>query len=112
MNCFYHPDRPAVGLCRDCAALVDDSIACKNRHEAQVYELALMTKRNQAVSLRTRANYMRNALFYLFTGLTFSAFGLYEYRWLGVQGFFLLLLGAFLLYAGVANYMESQKFKN
>ncbi len=50
MNCYYHPDRPAVGVCKHCqrglcaedAALVADSLACKGRHENEVREMNLM----------------------------------------------------------------------
>ena len=119
MNCFYHPTQPAVaickhcqrGVCADCAALVDDSIACKDRHEKEVHAINVMMDRNLLASARTGANYRRNAWFYLFTGLAFAVFGIMQIRFLGVQGIFLLLIGAFLLYAGVANFAESRKFK-
>ena len=47
MNCYYHPNQPAVGLCKHCqrgvciacAADVDGSLACKERHEEQVRAL-------------------------------------------------------------------------
>jgi sulfite exporter TauE/SafE len=119
MNCFYHLDRPAVGICKhcqrglcpDCAALVDDSLACKDRHETQVHAFHQMTERNLLASARAGANYARSAWFYLLTGLLFAGFGLYQIRWLGLQGIFLFLIGAFLLYVGMANFVESRKFK-
>jgi len=120
MNCFYHPERPAVGICKhcqrglctDCAALVDDTLACDNRHESQVHALNQMTERNVLAAARTGANYRRNAWFYVLTGLLFSGFGYYSVRWQGLQGYFLLAIGLFLLYAGIANYLESRKFGN
>ncbi len=47
MNCFAHRDRPAVGLCLDCnrgvcaecAAEVEDAIACRGRCEGRVKRL-------------------------------------------------------------------------
>jgi sulfite exporter TauE/SafE len=119
MNCFYHPDRPAIGLCKhcqrglcpDCASLVDDSLACKDRHESQVHALNRMTERNLLASARTGANYRRNAWFYLLTGLLFAGFGINQVRWMGLQGYFLLAVGVFLIYAGAANYLESRKFR-
>ena len=128
MNCYYHPTQPAVGICKhcqrglctDCAALVistplnprDDSLACKDRHEKDVHALNKMTERNLLASARTGANYLRSAWFYLLTGLAFAGFGIYQIRWLGLQGIFLFLIGAFLLYVGVANFVESRKFKS
>jgi len=119
MNCYYHPAQPAVGICKhcqrgictDCAVLVDDSLACKDRHEKEVHALNQMTERNLLASARTGVNYRRNAWFYLFTGLAFAVFGYMQIRFMGVQGIFLLLIGAFLIYAGVANFVESRKFK-
>ena len=127
MNCYYHPSQPAVGICKhcqrglcpNCATLVistplnpsDDSLACKDRHEENVRALNQMNERNLLASTRTGANYRRNAWFYLLTGLLFAAFGIYQVRWMGWQGIFLLLIGVFLLYAGAANFVESRKFK-
>lgn len=120
MNCYYHPNQPAIGICKhcqrglcvDCAALVDDSLACKDRHEKEVHALNQTAERNLLASARTGANYRRNAWFYLLTGLVFAGFGIYQIRWLGLQGIFLSLIGAFLLYAAVANFVESRKFKS
>jgi hypothetical protein len=95
----------------DCAAQVDEMLACKDRHEAQVRALNRMTERNLLTAARTGANYRRNAWFYLLTGLLFAGFGIYQVRWMGLQGIFLLLIGLFLLYAGAANYWESRKFR-
>ena len=119
MNCYYHPTQPAIGTCKHCqrglcadsAALVDDSLACKDRHEKEVHALNVMIKRNLLASARTGANYRRNAWFYLFTGLAFAVFGYLQIRFMGAQGIFLLLIGAFLIYAGAANFMESRKFR-
>ncbi len=44
MICYYHPTEAAVGICKHCqrglcsacAADVDDSLACKERHEERV----------------------------------------------------------------------------
>jgi sulfite exporter TauE/SafE len=119
MNCYYHHDRSAIGICKhcqrglcpDCAALVNDSLACKDRHEENVRAVNQMLERNLLTSARTVANYRRSAWFYLLTGLLFAGFGLYQIRWQGLQGIFLFLIGAFLLYVGVANFVESRKFK-
>ena len=119
MNCFYHPDRPAVGLCKhcqrglcsDCAALVGDSLACKGRHEEQVHALEEMTRLNILKSKRTRSDYLRNTIFYGTVGLLFTAFGVSQIQWLGVQGIVYAVIGLALLYAALANYLESRKYK-
>ena len=119
MVCFYHPEKPAVGLCKhcqrglcsDCAAFVDDSLACKDRHEEQVHALEEMTRHNILKSRRTRADYLRNTIFYGTVGLLFTAFGVSQIQWLGLQGIVYAVIGLALLYAALANYLESRKYK-
>ena len=119
MVCFYHPDKSAIGLCRhcqrglcsDCAAVVDDVLACKNRHEEQVHTLEEMTRQNILKSKRTRSDYLRNTVFYGTVGLLFTAFGVSQIQWLGLQGIVYAVIGLALLYAALANYLESRKYK-
>lgn len=115
--CFYHLDKPAVGLCKhcqrglcnECAAIVDDVLACKNRHENEVRSLEQLTIRNLFQSRRVGAAYMRNAIFYGLVGALFAGFGWMQLRFLGLQAVFFILIGAFLLYASIANYLEGRK---
>lgn len=118
MNCFYHPDTPALGACRycgrglcaECLAETDDALACKGRHEGRVRDAAYLAARSLLQARRVGANYLRNAVFYALSGALFTGFGLYQLRWAGLQALFLLLIGLFLLYAAAANYLESRKF--
>jgi len=119
MNCFYHPDQPAIGLCKycqrglcvECAALADDVLACKNRHEDEVHKLEQLAARSLFQSRRVASGYMRNAIFYGLVGAVFAGFGIWQYRWLGLQAVVFIMLGIFLLYAAGANYFESRKHK-
>ncbi len=119
MVCYYHPDKPAVGICKhcqrglcsDCAAIVDDSLACKDRHEEQVRGLILLAERGILQAKRVGSGYMRNAIFYFLVGVLFMGFGLLQYRFLGLQAVFFMLVGIFLVYAAAANYIESRKYK-
>jgi len=118
VNCYYHPTQPAVGICKhcqrglctDCIAEVDDSLACKDRHEEQVRALEALTARNLLQAGRVGSVYRRNAIFYFLVGILFAGFGLYQIRFAGLQAIFLLLIGLFLLYAAVANFLESRKY--
>lgn len=58
---------------------------------------------------RLRAGYQRNAVFYGLVGTLFAGFGLYQFRFLGLEAVFFMLIGLFLLYAAVANLLESRK---
>lgn len=119
MNCFYHPDTPAVGsckycqrgLCSECTAVIDDVLACKNRHEDEVRQLEQLAARNLFQSKRISSSYMRNAVFYGLVGVLFAGFGIIQYSFLGLQAVFLILIGFFLLYAAGANYFEGRKHK-
>ncbi len=119
MMCYYHPARPAVGTCKhcnrglcvECAVLVDDTLACKDRHELQVRGLNLTSARSVLQASRLGSGYMRNAVFYGLVGLLFAGFGLSQYRFLGLQAVFFMLIGIFLLYAAAANFLESRKYR-
>ncbi len=119
MNCFYHPERPAVGICKhcgrglcnECAALVDDTLACKDRHEAQVRGLSLVEQRAILQAQRMHSGYVRNALFYGLVGVLFAGYGLSQYRFLGLQALFFMMIGVLLLYAAAANYLEGRKYR-
>jgi hypothetical protein len=117
--CYYHPDKPAVGLCKycqrglcsDCAAPAGDSLACKGLHEEQVRALELLMQRNMLHSKRVGSDYVRNTIFYGIVGILFTGFGISQLRWLGLQAVIYLLIGLALLHAAVANYLESRKYK-
>ncbi len=119
MNCFYHPDRSAIGsckhcqrgLCTECATLVEDVLACKDRHEELVRAEQQLTRRSLFQFQRMGAAYLRNAIFYGLVGILFAGFGWMQFRFLGVQAVFFILIGVFLLYAAIANYLESKKHR-
>ena len=119
MMCYYHPERPAVGICKHCgrglctedAGLVEDSLACRDRHEGQVRGLNLIEARGILQAQRIGPGYLRNAVFYGLVGVLFAGFGLSQYRFLGLQAVFFIMIGLFLLYAAGANYFESRKYR-
>ena len=119
MVCYYHPDRPAVGLCKycqrglcaECAAPAGDSLACRGLHEEQVRSMEALLQRNILQSKRVRSDYLRNTIFYGIVGILFAGFGLSQLTWLGMQALVYLLIGLALLWAAAANYLESRKYK-
>lgn len=118
MFCYYHPGQPAVGLCKhcqrglcsECIALVDDCLACKGRHEAEVRAGEKLARRNNLQSDRLGLVYVRNAIFYFLVGVVFAGLGLLQYRFAGLQAVVFILVGVFLLYAAIANFLESRKY--
>jgi predicted Fe-S protein YdhL (DUF1289 family) len=119
MNCFYHPETPAIGLCKHCqrglcsgcAAVIDDVLACLHRHEDDVHKQEQLIARNLFQSKRVASGYMRNATFYGLVAVVFAGFGIWQYRYLGLQAVVFIMLGGFLLYAAAANYFEGKKHK-
>jgi len=90
---------------------MDDVLACKSRHEDEVHQIEQLAARNLFQSKRVGSAYTRNAIFYGLVGVLFTGFGLIQYRFLGLQAVFFILIGLFLLYAASANYFEGRKHK-
>jgi len=119
MNCFYHRDKSAIGLCKycqrglcaDCAAHAGDSLSCRDLHEEQVHALELLMQKNILQAKRVGSDYVRNTIFYGSVGILFTAFGISQLKWLGMQAVVYLMIGLALLWAAVANYLESRKYK-
>src|SRR5689334_2123015 len=119
MNCYYQQEKADIGLCKycqrglcsDCAAHAGDSLACKNLHEEQVRSMELLLQKNMLQAKRVGSDYLRNAIFYGSVGILFTAFGASQLKWLGLQAAVYLLIGLALLWAAVANYLESRKYK-
>jgi hypothetical protein len=88
-----------------------DSLACKNLHEEEVHAIEVLMQKNILQSQRVGSDYVRNTIFYGLVGILFSGFGLSQLRWLGLQAVIYLMIGLALLYASVANYLESRKYK-
>ncbi len=73
--------------------------------------LNLVAERNALQTKRLGSGYVRNAVFYGLAGILFGGFGALQYRFLGLQAVFFMLIGLFLLYAAVANYLEARKYQ-
>jgi len=86
-------------------------MACKGLHEEQVFAMEVLLQKNILQSNRVGSDYLRNTIFYGIVGLLFSAFGLSQVRWLGLQAVVYLMIGLALLWAALANYLESRKYK-
>jgi hypothetical protein len=119
MQCFYHPDRPALGvcthcqrgICSECLTVVEDRLACRDRHEEQVRGTNQLLSRNMVQARRMGSGYIRNAIFYGLVGVLFAGFGAMQFRFLGLEAVFFMLIGLFLLYAAGANLLESRKYR-
>jgi len=70
-----------------------------------------MMQKNILQSKRIGSDYLRNTIFYGVVGILFTAFGLSQLKWMGVQALVYSAIGLALLWAAVANYLESRKYK-
>jgi hypothetical protein len=70
-----------------------------------------LLQKNILQSKRVGSDYLRNTIFYGVVGLLFSVFGISQLQWLGLQALVYLMIGLALLWASLANYLESRKYK-
>ncbi len=68
-------------------------------------------RKNILQSRRVGSDYMRNTIFYGIVGILFTAFGVSQLQWLGLQAVIYVMIGLALLWAALANYLESRKYK-
>ncbi len=73
--------------------------------------MEMLMQKHILQSQRVGSDYMRNTIFYGIVGTLFTAFGFSQLQWLGLQAVVYLMIGVSLLYAAVANYLESRKYK-
>jgi hypothetical protein len=105
MNCFYHPDTPAValckycqkGLCTECAIDLGSGMSCRN-HKKEVQELNEVFAANQRTSQGSGLLFKRFAWVFVFLGLAMIGGGFF----LGPFGYIIGFTGlASLLFGGV-----------
>lgn len=68
-------------------------------------------QRNILQSKRVGSDYIRNTIFYGVVGILFTAFGISQLQWLGLQAVVYVTIGLALLWAAMANFLESRKYK-
>lgn len=74
-------------------------------------ELVELNKQSILKSKRAGSDYVRNTIFYGSVGVLFTIFGASQIKWLGLQAIVYLIIGLALLWAALANYLESRKYK-
>lgn len=116
MRCYYHEDREAVGickncyraLCRDCAVDVGDGLACPGACEGKVRESNEMVQKGIRNIRMGKSNLRWSVFFNAAMGLLFIVFGLIL-RNLGSYSYFMLAFGALMLAIAGRNYIVQKK---
>ena len=95
MQCFYHLQNAAIGVCKacqkglctECVTDLDHGIACKNKHEKQVAMIDSIWGRSE--NMMSASSRAKNAapLFILFLGLAFAGFGYFQGSGIKDMGF-------------------------
>ncbi len=76
MNCFYHPQSVAVGICRncqkglcvECAVDLKNGLACKNKCEGEVTDVISMIQRNKKAYEYASESQLKFGFFWLIIG--------------------------------------------
>ena len=120
MNCFNHPDRPAIGfcksccrgLCADCAATLTNGLACVNACEDRVSLINQIIDNNQKVISAANVQVRSSGLFILLLGGVFCLFGFLPLLISGNTGtLFMGILGLFFAaYGGIRLMKKSQYY--
>ena len=119
MNCFNHPELPALGickscgkgLCRDCITEVPDGLACKNRCEDRVLFINRIIDSNKQALTAANNQVRSGAIFIMVTGLIFCAFGFLPYFLSGQKGtLFMGIVGIVFLLAGIFRLGSKAKY--
>lgn len=113
MRCFNHPEREAIGLCKqcskglcpDCATDLVHGLACRGIHEEDVERIHTLVSRNvriQSTVMKPR-NLLLAPLFFMFLGITLIGGGIYANRtFLMIMGIGMMVF-AYMVYKANMN---------
>ena len=112
MNCFYHPETVAVGLCKscsrgicpDCATDIGTGLACKDKCEERAMKIDKLIDANEQALKVSNKQVGRNAYLFVAMGILFCIPGLLAV--LLVQEVPVRVIGMFLLIFGIVNFVR------
>ena len=116
MNCFYHQEKSAIGLCKccskglcaDCATDLEFGLACKGKHEEQVQSVNMIIEKNAKIYSAAPRNILIAPLFSFFMGILFLVFG---YQSKGGANNLIFFMGVgFVVYAFVVFFRNRALF--
>lgn len=106
MNCFYHNDTSAVGICKacnkgiciECATDLKHSLACKNKCEKQAQLIEKIIQMSGEAVRSSMRTFFTVSLIFIVPGLIFLFFGLQTEPIFSITN----MLGLFMTTIGVA----------
>ena len=114
MNCYYHPEVPAVavckycqkGLCTECAVDLKHGISCK-QHQAEVNELYDIHFMHKQSAQNTSRVYKQSAVAMSFMGIAGVVGGLV----IGRTGIILMAIGIACIFLAIAFSVYTNRMK-
>lgn len=105
MNCFNHPERAAIGICKacqkglctDCTVDLGHGLACKGKHEEDVNALHAIVDQNRKIHAVTPRTRNAAPILYGFMGAVFAGYGLFKSD--GIMSFPTILGAGFIAFA-------------
>lgn len=118
MNCFYHSNRAAIGICKhchkglcsECATDLDHGLACKEKHEEAVKNINMIINKNTKVYNSASKNTLIAPTFFLFMGLVFAGFGYFSSG--GMTDLPFVMGVGFIIFAVVVFIQNRKLYKN
>ncbi len=128
MNCFEHPQKPAVGtctncgrgLCKDCTTVVEGRLSCRGNCEKEVARARQLFADSERAVNERKVVYGTSAKVYhqafastAFFGLLFVVVGaVLLFTEIAIAGAFLIAFGVILGIRGAGFARAGKKFKN
>jgi hypothetical protein len=115
MKCYNHPDKDAVGickncnkgLCKECITEVDNGIACTSSCIEEVKLINSLINRNKQSYKTASGAHYKNAYIYCGLGIVFIIFGLTTE---GLKGF-LTVVGSIFIIGAIFSVISANKYK-
>jgi len=109
MNCFYHSEKAAVGICKscgrglcmDCAADIQNGLACKDRCEERAARINKIIDRNPQMIAAANTQVLTQKIVLLLLGLVIMGLGVFVGFDRTIYGVPLILLGVVFLVRGI-----------
>ena len=95
----------------ECAADIQDGLACKGRCEERAIKINKIIDRNERVVVATNTQLRRGMIFSIAVGVLFAAFGVFSMVGENLtSGTFFTVLGLVFVIRGIASYSRAARY--
>lgn len=115
MKCYYHPEKDAVGICKncnngickECASDVGNGLACKCSCEDEVRTINQITALSKTAFKKTGVAYKRMTAVFLFLGVFFITFGIIDEQ----LRLFMIIVGVIMLLGAALCFLSGKSIE-